>query len=127
MTKKVAVFDHTNHKKMWNWLAKTGKDKDEWPGWEMNGGNIPAYEVKNMCFACDFHLEDAQVEPLNQGCTNCPFEKGSVTLSKGEHGCLRGLFMQWAYANTTKEGKKLARKIANLPLREDWEWYDICE
>ena len=30
-------FDHTNHKKLWNWLAENpDKEKSDWPEWSIS-------------------------------------------------------------------------------------------
>lgn len=41
---------------LWSWFtANPDKEKEEWPRWERNGGDIPA--VPNDCFCCQYVKE----------------------------------------------------------------------
>ena len=52
---------------LWEWLAKTGKKKRDWPGWEENGGKYPDREG-NRCFLCNY------VPSHNSSCMEaCPY------------------------------------------------------
>ena len=53
-------FNHTGHKKIWDWLSKNpDKTKYDWEGWKHNGGQ---YEVsENFCFACEYDCETMTV------------------------------------------------------------------
>ena len=51
---------------LWIWLAKTGKEKEEWPSW----GEFPRENVAYDCFLCEYtnqrngNLHDCQGCPL---------------------------------------------------------------
>ncbi len=69
INRTIQPFNHTAHKKLWNWLAENPtKKKWDWPEWEHNGGQ---YISQSYCFACDY---DTQYEAYgDEGCDNCPF------------------------------------------------------
>ena len=103
-------FDHTNHKKLWNWLAENpDKNKDEWPEWEKNGGTVK--RAVSLCFACDY-VEDSMLT-----CYECPldwpFQKDTMKT------CSHSLFGLWLPYN--KDSAEIALQIANLPVKEGVE------
>ena len=103
------VFFHTAHKALWNWLSKHPEmDKEDWPGWESNGGNVK--DSGTDCIACDFAL---QVKEKGQTCDFCP-------LCFPYDRCISGfgLFMQWENSKTAWVKEKLAAQIRDLPVRE---------
>lgn len=102
------VFDHTNHQKLWNWLADNpGKEKHDWPGWQ----NIKE-KFFGYCFACDY--DDKAYEITNRDtCDCCPL------LWEGK-GCSlpNSLYSQWLLAYGAERCRELALKIANVKVRK---------
>lgn len=121
------VFDRTNHKKMWQWLAENpGKDKDEWPEWEFNGGSVPG--ALNDCFACEY-TKDLYSDPWGKtryvpDCNLCPLvwlEEGEITqfMCEGEDSP----YLLWMSFETEpctypEELTEKALEVKNLPVRE---------
>lgn len=106
MTNK--VFQHSLHRELWQWLADNpGKDKDDWPRWERNSGDVPM--VFTACFACD-------VSPSY--CNECPLEWPENY--SGEYVCddTGGLWSQWEYAESPQERTRLAIAIKDLPVKD---------
>ena len=104
-----AVFNHTAHKALWNWLAENpGKQKIDWPGWVINGheDNI---NYCYYCFACDYDDE------IFGDCEACPLQWPD----KPGCGECANLYVRW-YKRTASviEKSKLAQQIANLPVKE---------
>ena len=106
-------FDHTNHKKLWNWLAENpDKNKADWPEWEKNGGGVK--RVQSNCFACEY------VEERNAYCDECPldwpFPEGML------HVCSNSLFGRWGLAlHGSDLVSNLALQIANLSVKDGVE------
>lgn len=93
-------FRWEEHKRLWNWLAENPeKSKSNWPEWKR-------LHSDQGCFACDFHF-----------CAGiCPFKKKCSP-------CLDGLFLRWVDAIGFNLSRyRLAKQIANLPLRDDLDW-----
>ena len=102
---------HELHKRLWNWIAdKTLELKRKVQKWEyfMEMG-IPVEEIpENECYAC---------EECNVRCSNCP-----INWSPFEDCISNGaLFDAWFSCKNEdyETAAALARKIANLPWRED--------
>lgn len=100
------------HKRMWLWLAKNpDKDKDDWPCWEWNSGEI--LEVLNYCFACKVSREarrgNANFKPCH---LRCPIKWGTEmnTYCWGAEA----LFEKWCGSEDLTERANLAKQIANL-------------
>ncbi len=103
-------FNHTAHKEMWTWLSENPeKEKDNWPGWEWNGGVIDT--TVNLCFACDY---------CYTACFSCPLLWPKV---KGEGRVCHtgGLYRKWKTCENLKSRSSLALQIANLPVKEGVE------
>ena len=83
----------------WEWLAKTGKRKLEWPGWEKYG------QMESGCPLCEY---GKQRNPSTySACMYCPYHQ--------KFGyCLDSYFQDWVTA-TTIEGRK---KYATLFLEQ---------
>ncbi len=48
---------------LWDWLAKSTKhSKDDWPGWQWNGGKVPA--LNSDCPLCHLYRDE--------DCNQCP-------------------------------------------------------
>lgn len=74
---------------LWTWLAKTGKQKEDWPEWpkvQKKYGYIMHY-----CFFCAYHT----------GCMHCPYYQ------KYGH-CRSNVFDRWYYAKNPRTRKKYA-------------------
>lgn len=105
LTKKEAI-DGT--REMWGeWLAKDGtRKKEDWPGWERNGGKYP--KVISDCLLCNYA----------EYCMDCPL------IWPGQSGmCMNtdkepGLFRRWFNSKSKKRCERLARRIAELPEKE---------
>jgi len=109
------------HVLLWLWCADNPeKEKEDWPMGEFNGGIIPI--VDNDCFACEFkgfksyHHDDKYIScganclvvwPGDYCHSNPLFNDGNI-----------GLFSQWENAEDLSTRSRLARKIANLPMRD---------
>ena len=110
-------FDHTNHKKLWNWLAENpDKEKTDWPEWVYNEGHTHSVTVD--CFACDY------ADEMRGKCGACPLIW--PVNSDGQARCdLRGgLWEMWASIRPSKRSKnrvKYALQIANLPVKDGVE------
>ena len=78
---------------LWEWLAETGKQKDEWSNWEKHGG------TENDCFLCEYAVH----HPSKGGLCNCP-------LADDEHsGCYDTAFGDWVLSHNHEDRKKYAR------------------
>lgn len=107
-----------NHRKMWNWIA------DEIEG-KKKCVNILKFKTKyclrvvrlhysdiprSYCFACEY-------------CDQMRFCRAGCLFNWGEGPqfvcCVDGYYDECKYAETWQEQAALARKIANLPVRED--------
>lgn len=121
------VFDHTNHKRMWQWLAENpGKEKDEWPKWEFNGGHIP--EALNDCFACDYtkapFTDHRGVTRFQVECKRCPLLWGTVTdyfiCEKENSPYIYWTDYSWEYVTKTEvtadERVRLAQEVTSQAL-----------
>ena len=112
-------FRWEEHKRLWNWLSENPEAKKcDWPEWEKYG------HLRGRCFAWDF--DDAFTEKEDEdeddtgahGCIFCPLSKNSAPVTVA---CLEGLYYRWGTAPVENK-PMLALKIANLPLRDDWQW-----
>lgn len=101
-------FNHTAHKALWNWLAENPHmEKEDWPGWEENGGHFSAW---SDCFACDYDIDS----PLAL-CGACPLDWGVFSHT---YCCKSAAYGQWCDEELgTKLRSDLARQIANLPVK----------
>jgi hypothetical protein len=125
LTKQEAI---ENHRKMWNWIAD-----------ELEKGNGPKYynvinikteyfikhnikpenTPKSYCYCCEYAKS---IKP-SLDCGDCPLKWPNTDdsnclqqfLADGLYIKIRRLFIKKGY----KKAAKLARKIANLPERED--------
>ena len=102
-------FDHTNHKKLWNWLAENpDKNKTDWPEWKHNGGEVE--KVLSNCFACDY------VDKKELSCDDCPLD-WPITGNMMKV-CSNSLFGVWGLAPFGSHlAAELASQIANLPVK----------
>lgn len=112
------VFDHTAHKKLWDWLSKNPCErKEDWPGWCDNGGSY-SHPV-NLCFACDYAYNGyACLERFDWDriCLHCPIEW------PGGGYCEESVYGEWSgmipYSSLLSNATSLAERIRDLPIRE---------
>lgn len=108
------AFQRTLHRQLWKWLSlHPEKDKEDWVGWEWNGGTVDA--VSCECFACDYD------DMLSMDCSDCPLDfplnrEGKPKCSNG------GLWRQWEKAKDPQERTRLALAIMDLPVRDGVVW-----
>ena len=94
---------------LWTWLAKTGKDKEDWPGWEKYG------KMAFECPFCEYGSHQAEIRDsymsLSDACPYCPFE------GKGFCRCNSLYFSEWKMA---KENENITarKKYAKLFLEQ---------
>lgn len=75
---------------LWEWLAKTGKQKRDWPRWgeiEKKYGFISSH-----CFFCK----------MTFGCEECPYYE------KFGH-CMDGIYGKWLMAESIEDNQKYAK------------------
>ena len=127
IAKRTVVFNQTAHKTLWTWLAEKGSKriptsatmlKTKWPGWERNGGNIP--HAAHCCMACQYAhtIRKKSKQYYRLPCRYCPL---SIRGNTVKSDCLSGLYIEWEEAvewNDIEEAKKIALKIANLPVKK---------
>ena len=91
------------HREQWEWhFHHPTKQKEDWPRWEVNGGNIP--NVDNLCFLCEYSFAH------HTSCKQC--------LLKWPHfGCMSkgGPYGAWIRARSPRTRKKYAKLIRDLP------------
>lgn len=109
-------FNLTAHKELWNWLADNpNKGKINWPGWKRNGG---IYDAMGSCFACEYDKQCGT--SFFDSCEKCPIVWGGIDCQN-----LNSPYFQWVtllnIPSNYKRRSKLARQIANLPVREGVE------
>lgn len=100
---------------LWGWLEKhPNKRKGYWPGWETNGGQIPA--MKDKCPCCQY---GANKEGTNR-CDICPL-KSFWDTSKGSSAWLcmysSSQYFKWDSTLAPKTRKKYAKMIKDECLR----------
>ena len=52
---------------LWGWLAETGEEKEDWPGWKGNGGQHSKCE--SDCFLCEYCSRVRE----DHTCGPCPY------------------------------------------------------
>ena len=121
-------FNHTAHKGMWTWLAENPKmDKDDWPGWEWNGGIYG--HVDFYCFACKYAIVKLREEKFpgfydvdiaEDRCSRCPliWPNNASYLTDLYCSGHKGLYSLWARDTSLDFRSKIAFQIANLPVKE---------
>ena len=123
-------FNHTAHKEMWTWLSENPeKEKDDWPGWESNGGEYPFAAF--WCFACQYALSKVKKDSEDSGLDEDDAQDRCVRcgLDWPDNGDQNDFFCQGYYGvyNNWCEEKNfgtkaiLALQIANLPVKDGVE------
>ncbi len=112
-------FNHTGHKKIWDWLSKNpDKTKYDWEGWKHNGGQ---YEVsENFCFACEYDCENNDGD---DNCDCCPLVwPDDVKCDDMKDGTAAfSLYEEWVIEPDLQFKSKLAAQIRDLPVRDGVE------
>ena len=100
------------HIKMWDWLIKNPKKtKEDWPGWQLNGGEYP--RQYSSCFACtvaaNLYLCTHNEKPNGYAkCSFCP-----LNLSPEDQcSSVNSVYIRWAHGISK-------RKMA-IQLRDAW-------
>ena len=130
------TFSHTEHIKLWDWLANNpSKEKRDYFDEEYKGNVCPA----NYCFACEFAnkvtnfieqrygkdvVEYITSDVLYEGCFACPFDCNCE-----DAGCLDGIYDEWdeaeEYIGTWEDVYEYrgdrAEIIRDFPIRIDVE------
>ena len=88
---------------LWEWLAETGLDKEDWP--EFSGGDddesftYKGRYIDNGCFLC----EKYQYADLTFDCSKCPLSVGKT------YGCYETAYQSWERVRTKIARKKYAK------------------
>ena len=78
---------------LWEWLAETGKRKEDWPRWEEFDG------VDSHCFLCEYQEQE---DPCGDNCDDCPLT------TEETDGCYDTYYLNWCQAKSTRGRKKYA-------------------
>lgn len=111
------------HRALWIWLSKhPTKEKEDWPGWIFNGGNVTIIKVN--CFMCEAAEGHCCVERclLSWGNPRVKCISGCCVLrtTKNEYDEL-GIFARWCETSDPKKRSQLAYAIAHLPVRGQYK------
>ncbi len=88
---------------LWTWLAKTGKEKEDWPEWvKYQTYNIPSDDgTLYECWFCEYGYQRAGTSSESK-CNRCPY------FIKFGH-CYRNVYNEWHDAKTLRTRKKYAK------------------
>lgn len=105
------------HRKMWNWIADQIENrKSTQEIFRLKKEYCLAIDEKPKfyCFSCQYDMDDFN-DPY---CAHCLFDFGG---SSAPFSCEENtsIYYKCKSAKTWQEQADLARKIANLPVRED--------
>lgn len=82
---------------LWEWLAKTGKQKEEWSRWKEFG------EIDCDCFLCEYNGKKCN-KAGHRICTKCPYyEAYNYCTTRGAP------FEEWMWAGTKRSRKECAK------------------
>ena len=84
---------------LWTWLAKTGKRKYEWPGWEKDEN-----DTTNNCFFCEYQYQRSDESDYEE-CHYCPLYR------KFGHCEKKTYYSNWRFASSNKEREKYAKLL----------------
>ncbi len=83
---------------LWTWLAKTGKEKDEWPEWGKYG------QTEFYCWFCEYDVQRRDRNKKEVMCCSC------CPIGYGLNGCIKHThYIDWATAKTPRSRKKYAK------------------
>ena len=99
---------------LWEWLAKTGKKKEEWPKWNEFDSSI-----SNDCWFCEYDWQQLNrygaIQRIAE-CFYCPLKK------QVGHCATKTYYKNWDKAKTSKTRKKYAalflEQIKSIPIRK---------
>ena len=77
---------------LWEWLAETGKLKEEWPEWEKYG------KMGSDCPFCEYDHQQSEVRDTEY-CKTCP-------IKQKYDDCYGTYFFEWDEAETIEDRKK---------------------
>jgi hypothetical protein len=93
------------------WLSENpDKGKEFWSRWKFNGGDVD--RVHSFCFACE-------CSDLTGDCEDCPLDWTTETCCGMQDD---GLFCLWEDSKDLSERSRLAKDIAELPVKEGVEY-----
>ena len=83
---------------LWEWLTKTGKEKDEWPEREKYG------DIASDCWFCEYDVRQTRKRTprINPDCSYCPLH-----IAIGH--CAGTSYKDWRDAETQHNRKKYAK------------------
>ena len=92
-------------KELWQWCAKTGKHKSEWPEWEKIRAEFPDLNWGARCPFCTFKW---QFTKTLERCPHCPL------VEEFGKGCFSTPYRDWDRAKTKEDRRKFAREFLAL-------------
>lgn len=115
LTREEAI---SKHRKMWNWIAdriEEEKEDQDIEDLKIEYCHDEEVRVKNNCFCCEY---------INCVCVFCPIKWESkvenyMCIDEYKENDSEGIYSIWCDETDWREQAKLARKIANLPEREN--------
>ena len=123
--KKYAI---RNHRKMWKWIANKidkAKPNTYFRGIDLVFEYLNTYfpDMEHICFCCEYASYIASDQGIK--CFYCPILWGTESKYASyycEYGSgLYSNFMRLSELGNWKEAAKIARKIANLPSKDEIE------
>lgn len=105
------------HRKMWNWIAdQIEKEQSIQDIFYLKRAFCMAIgeDPKCCCFSCQYDSE----YPGEPPCKHCLFDFGGFSWAVSCEDPI-SVYCKCLYSETWEEQAELARKIANLPVRED--------
>ena len=119
LTKEQAI---QGHRKMWGWIAdRIEETKSLFVIVSLKYMYCKQHSLHlfGNCFCCEYNC----IENNSLDCSKCPLEWGSdlkecMCLDKNKEDDFKGLYSLCEKAKTWQEQVELARKIANLPVKE---------
>lgn len=82
---------------LWEWLAKTGKEKSDWPGWEKYD------HACSYCWFCEYDRQQEKRYIKQSNCSYCPLVKRLGIK------CDESFYDKWENAKTPRTRKKYAK------------------
>ena len=100
------------HRELWAWLAETGKQKHEWPGWKEHK---EAYD-EHGCFACIAAINARnELCPKGDFCNFCP-----IAWDSGDGDCLDAdsPYRSWNDSKYSSDKKRAAALVRDIPWND---------
>jgi len=88
--------------RLWEWLAKTGKYKHEWPQWKHYG------DMAVHCPLCEYHWRHWQLKRSTIRCVYCPYYQVFGYCNEGGSP-----FFDWSFARTKAKRQHNAAQFVN--------------